>query len=177
LAPSTRHNTLRWILAVGAAAVSVLILGFTLFDWATTSLAEGIVLKPFNEALKEGITIKLGISSNLFQLAVIVTGALWALVIAKEDEAGIVLANRPEVVMFVCASALLLTSLLAYAVYTARVSYLYEIAGQPGPPGAPLRVGDFNNPVVNNFFSYQITNLAAGLTAAIVTLISAHKLK
>jgi hypothetical protein len=175
--PSTRHSEFRWSLAAASACISVLILASTLVDWATASLAEGIVLKPFNEALKEGVQIKLGISSNLFQLGVLITGALWALMIAKEDEAGLVLKDRPEIIMFVCASLLLLTSLLSYIIYTSRVAYIYEIAGQTSRPGKPMEVGDFNNPVINNFFAYQITNLAAGVTAAVVTLVSAHKLK
>jgi hypothetical protein len=177
VAPSTSHKRLRWALAIISAVLLVLILASTLINWATTSLSEGIVLKQFNEALKESVDIRLGISSNLFQLAVLITGALWGVVIAKEDESGIVFADRQEIIMFSCASLLLLASLLSYIIYSSRVAYIYELADQTNPPGATLMIGDFFNPIINNFFGYQITNLVFGIAIALVTLISSHKLK
>ena len=177
MTPSNRHRKLRWILAATSLTVLAVILAFTLINWATTSLSEGIELKQFNEALKESVQIRLSISGNLFQLAVLITGALWGVVIAKEDESGIVFADRPEIIMFFCASLLLLTSLLSYIIYSYRVAYIYELADQTNQPGTPIMVGDFFNPIINNFFAYQIMNLVAGLSIAIATLISAHKLK
>ncbi|HEV2801444.1 MAG TPA: hypothetical protein VGW12_13145 [Pyrinomonadaceae bacterium] len=175
--PSTRHKRLRWLLAFISAAILVVVLAFTLINWATTSLAEGMELKHFNEVLNESVQIRLGISSNLFQLAVIITGALWGVVIAKEDESGIVFADRQEIVMFCCASLLLLTSLLSYIIYSSRVAYIYELADLTNQPDSPIMIGDFFNPIISNFFAYQITNLVFGIVIAFVTLISSHKLK
>jgi hypothetical protein len=177
MAPLTSHQKLRWLLAIVSLVGVMVILTFTLVNWATTSLSEGIELKQYNEALKESIQIRLDISSNLFQLAALITGALWGVVIAKEDEAGIVFANRPEIIMFVSASLLLLTSLLSYIIYSYRVAYIYELAHQTNQSGTPIVIGDFFNPIINSFFSYQIMNLVAGLSIALATLISAHKLK
>lgn len=177
MAPSTRHLKLRWVLAAISLTVLAVILTFTLVNWATTSLSEGIELKQFNEALKESVQIRLGISSNLFQLTALITGALWGVVIAKEDESGIVFADRPEIIMFFCASLLLLTSLLSYIIYSYRISYIYELADQTNEPGTAIMIGDFFNPIINNFFTYQIMNLITGLLTALATLISAHKLK
>lgn len=177
MATSERHKNLRWALAIISAILLTLILAFTLINWATTSISEGIVLKQFNEALKESVQIRLGISSNLFQLAVLITGALWGVVIAKEDESGIVLSDRQEMIMFSCASLLLLTSLLSYIIYSSRVAYIYELADQTSQPGSPIMIGDFFNPVINNFFGYQIVNLVFGIAIALVTMISSHKLK
>jgi hypothetical protein len=177
MTPSTRYRKLRWGLATVSIIFLVMILAFTLVNWATTSLSEGVELKPFNEALKESVQIRLGISSNLFQLAVLITGALWGVVIAKEDESGIVFADRQEIIMFSSASILLLTSLLSYIIYSYRVAYIYEITGLTSQPGEPLMIGDFFNPIIGNFFAYQITNLVFGLLIAVVTLISAYKLK
>lgn len=178
MTPATRNLKLRWILAYVSLAVLAVILGFTLVTLATTSISEGIELRQFREVLKESVQIRLGISSNLFQLAVLITGALWGLMIAKRDESGLVFADRQEIIMFFCASLLLLTSLLSSVIYTYRVAYLYELADQINPPDAsPLMVGDFFNPVIDHFFTYQIMNLVAGLVVATVTFISAHKLK
>lgn len=177
MAPSTRHQNIRWGLAIVSFIVLVTILAFTFINWATTSISDGVDLKPFNEALKESVQIRLGISSNLFQLAVLITGALWGVVIAKEDESGIVFADRQEIVMFSSASILLLTSIFSYIIYSYRVAYIYEITGVTSQPGQPLMIGDFFNPIIGDFFSYQIMNLASGILIAVITLISAYKLK
>jgi len=174
--PSNRYSGLRWGLAIFSAVVLVITLLFTLYSWATTSISEGIAEIPFNDILSKSIEIRIGLAGNLFQITVIITGALWGVVIAKVDEAETVFALPQEIIMFVCASLILLSSLLSYIIYTYRVSYIYGIAGQIYHKDNP-QMGDVFNPIINNFFVYQSWHFGLGCLVALITLISAHILR
>lgn len=63
---------------------------------------------------KEALKIRLDSASRIFQIALTVTAALWALVVAKKGDFGLNRNHKPELVMFFSANWLLVLSLLAY---------------------------------------------------------------
>src|SRR5438132_13708684 len=58
----------------------------------------------YNERTKAAIDVRLDQGRSLFQLGLLVTGALWGLVIAKPDETRILLRHWPEIVRFILAN-------------------------------------------------------------------------
>ena len=96
---------------VGLAIFSVLlvigILGYTVYSWEDVRIVKD---REFNELIKAGIQLKVEQSRSEFQLALLIMAALWALKVAKRDEAQLVLSDVPELLMFCSASLLLLIS-------------------------------------------------------------------
>lgn len=172
----SRRILIRWLLATLSVALVFATLGFTVYSLYTTSPAEGLEDIKFNELTNESIKGRVEFSRSLFQVTLLITAALWGLIIAKKDEAGIVFKDRPELVMFLCASLLLLSSLVDHSLYLHFVSRIYSIAGQAYYKEDPS-MPDIFDPNINNFYIYQIWHLVSGFVVAIATLVSAHKLK
>src|SRR5882724_1903699 len=106
-AGSDGYPRLRWILACVAVIVLVATLAVTIHGIVTTSLRAGLEDIPYNELTKESIDLRLEFSRSLFEVGLLITAALWGLIIAKKDEAGVVLKDHQEVIMFFSASLLL----------------------------------------------------------------------
>ena len=167
-----------------AGSTSVITIGFiitTVVIVARVSIAGGINDLPFNELTKKSVETRLDLSRSLFELALLMLGALWALVIAKKDEAQIVLSKPSEALMFLGASLLLLLSVSSHAVYLNNVTRYLADAAASSKSGAGVNL-DLSLPNifdrnVNYVFVIQIINLIAGVFNAIATIFSAHKLK
>jgi len=124
-----------------------------------------------NENITQLIDIKREESAKLFDVALLVGGAIFALFIAKKDEAKIVFADVPEIVMFGSAVALLIASVLCNTRYQDLLASAL-LVGQG--------IGSMPNIFVTEFeafHTWQWRFLAIGVFAAAVTLISAHRLK
>jgi hypothetical protein len=130
----------------------------------------------FNELTSESIKGRIDFSRSLFEIGLLVTTALWALIIAKHDEIGIVFADRQEVIMFLCASLLLIGSLVDHSLYLNYVSRVFFYGGQLYDEKNPSVPDVFDNNI-NNFYQYQVIHLALGAVVAVLTLFSAHNLK
>ena len=128
----------------------------------------------FNALLEAGIQLKVEQSRSEFQLALLAMGALWGLVIAKKDEARIVLADAPEIVMFCCASVLLLASCVLHFLYVDGIAYVYRVAG--GMAGGKS-IPDVFAAGIENPFYFQFWLLLGGIAVAGFTLFSAYKMK
>jgi len=173
----TRHyRKLRWTLAWCSLLLAIVALGLTFYSVFTTSIAGGLADIKFNELTSESIKGRIDFSRSLFEIGLLVTGALWALVIAKHDEIGIVFADRQEVIMFVCASVLLLASLVDHSLYLNYVSRVFFYGGALFDEKSPS-MPDVFDANINNFYEYQILHLALGALIAVLTLFSAHNLK
>lgn len=177
-------NVLRWFLAIVALIVFAVVMQWTISRYLNASVYISqytgqtpktiIPSKPYNDLTDGSIQARLTLSNNLFQATLLITAALAGLLIAKDQEAGFVLAQAPEVIMFVCTSLLLLMSFVSHALYLTEISYIYALAGQYPEVG---RIPDVFDDNINFLLSYQLGYLIAGALLAFLTFFSAHKLK
>jgi hypothetical protein len=168
----TRTN-IRWFLAFLSGVVTLIALGslgtkLLLIDVSKLSFDD----RPFNDLTNALLELKVEQTKQVFDLGLLLLGALWALIIAKKDEANIVLSDRPEMIMFVCGNAMLLASLICHVTYVGQIRNALLLGGRlsdsiPDIFGSPLEA----------FFGAQVIFLAVGLTIAVLTLISAHRIK
>lgn len=173
---SLRHLRLRRALAYLSVALLAATLGFAIYKASTTSLAEGLEDIPYNELTNESIKGREEFSRSLFQLGILLTAGLWGSVISKKDEAAIVLSETPEMIMFLSASALLISSLVDHSIYLHYVSRIFALAGHAFAKDDPSMPNVFD-PSINNFYVFQIVHLVLGCAVAVTTLLSAHVLK
>lgn len=167
---------LRWFLALLSIAVVVVTLALTMRSIKTTNVDAGLADIKYNELISESIKGRVEFSRSLFQIGLLVTAALWALVIAKPDEIGIVFADRQEMLMFLCASLLLVGSLIDHSLYLNYVSRVFLFGGELFDKDN-ASIPDVFDANINNFYQYQIVHLALGAFIAVMTLFSAHNLK
>jgi|GEM_PF-4462954 len=182
----------RWLLAITAMLVFILVVPPTVRRYLSTpglSIREyGIVSrnfseqkitipdKPYNDLTDGGIQAKLSLSTNLFQIALLVTAALAGLLIARDKEARFVLGKFPELIMFGCAALLLLLSFVSHLTYLSEISYLYFLAGKLHDASRPS-MPDVSDANVNFLLIYQFQYLLSGVVLAAFTFFSAHILK
>jgi hypothetical protein len=141
--------------------------------------------KPFNELTKAGVDIRLDQSRNLFQIGILILGAIWGLLIAKKGEAALVFKDYQEVIMTVCASILLCASLICHTLYISRITEIYSDAGEIAGKQAQIAssghlqqsIPDIFEPNINYMFVSQALFLVSGVIVALITFVSAHKLK
>jgi hypothetical protein len=177
-------KALRWLLAIICVVVFIYITSRTVSRYLATSRyigqyviqTEKIVIpgKPYNDMTDGGIQAKLTLSTNLFQVTLLITAAVAGLLIAKDGEAGFVLASPPELVMFLCTSLLLLMSFISHALYLNEISYLYALAGEHPELG---HIADASDDNISFLLSYQLLYLVSGSVLALITFFSAHQLK
>lgn len=171
------NSALRSGLAVSSAMITLGCIATTIVISRSVSIASGIDDLPFNGLTEKSLDIRLDLSQNLFQLALLMLGSLWGLVIAKKDEAQIVFSKLPEVVLFIGASLLLIFSVVSSSLYVNKLTaYLSDAAIASAYSNEPSLPNVFNQNV-NYLFIIQILNLGAGVLNGIFTLVSAHRLK
>ncbi len=162
---------IRAILAIVSVFLVIGILGYTAFTWEAVNIVKD---REFNELIEAGIQLKVEQSRSEFQLALLVMGALWTLILAKKNEAKLVLSDTPELLMFCSANLLLLLSSWYHFSYIEDIAYIYSIAG--GMKG-PSTIPDVLGSGINNPYRFQFWCLLGGVVVTALTLISAHKLK
>ncbi|MBC8030544.1 MAG: hypothetical protein H7Z16_10575 [Pyrinomonadaceae bacterium] len=142
------------------------------------TLADGIENLPFNEVTSKSIDTQFELSQTLFQIALLMTGALWGLVIAKKDEIKLVFSELSEVVMFLSSSVVLLLSVGSYGFYLWKVSHYFADASVAATKGGlgPY-VPDIFDQDISYLFLCQIVSLVAGIFNGVLTLVSAHNLR
>jgi hypothetical protein len=165
-------KTIRWLLASLIGCITIIVIatrGYELLSIRIDRLPD----LPYSDLIEDLIDIKRDQSGKLFDAALLLLGALFALMIAKKDEARIILADYPEVIMFVAASALLLASLACDITYLGVMSDSLYTGGRSGSESMP----DIFGTAFEKFYTAQIIFLVGGVLAAAATLISAHRLK
>ena len=142
-----------------------------IFAWQPIGVIED---RELTDLLKAGIDLKVEQSRSEFHLALLALGALWGIMIAKKDEAVIVLSYRPELIMFSCASVILVASCVFHFWYVNSIAYIYSLAGSiEGGKTIP----DVVQSGIDSPFQFQFWSLLGGMIVAGLTLFSAHKLK
>jgi hypothetical protein len=162
---------MRIALAVFSALLAIGIFLLTAFSWEEVRVVGD---REFNELIKAGIQLKIEQSRSEFQLALLVMGALWTVMLAKKDEARLVLSAIPELSMFCCANLLLLASAGYHFVYVEDIAYVYSLAGKV--KGA-ISIPDVLGSGINDPYQFQFWSLVGGVLVTGLTLLSAHKLK
>ena len=168
----TRKPTnVRRVLAGISLVIFLTILFFAAWTWQSIGIVKD---RDLTDLLKAAIDLKLEQSKSEFQLALVMMGALWGLMIAKKDEARIVLSDRPELLMFCCASVLLICSCISHFVYVDNIAYVFWLAGSIE---SGKSIPDVFESGVNNPFRSQLWCLLGGFFVGMFTLFSAYKLK
>lgn len=171
-----KKEIIRWGFAVLFIILALAMMIYTVESYLNLSIREGLIDIPYNELTKAGIDSKLKISETLFQLGLLMLAALWGLIIAKKDEAGIVFSINPELLTFICASLLLLFSLFSYTLYLKAIAGGFADSGLAFEETEKTIINLFD-PKFDYLFNCQFYNLIAGVVVAIFTLFSANKLK
>jgi|RhiMetdeSRZDD1v2_1073273.scaffolds.fasta_scaffold844070_1 hypothetical protein len=174
------YKNLRNVLAIVTIMLAAVCLIANIYFWFTVRFDLGIRPLPFNEITSKSIDARLILAQSLFQVALLMLGALWGLVIAKKDEIQILFGDKPETVMFFSASVVLLMSVLSYGIYLTKISSQFAIAVRlldSSPVPLPLSIPDVFDQNVEYLFKLQLAGLVAGIVNGVVTLFSAHKLR
>jgi hypothetical protein len=176
------QDSKRNVFAALSIIVFIIIVPYTLYRYVTTSQYINtpkptyIRDRKFNDLTNGAMQAKINLSNNLFQVTFLVIAGLAGLFIAKRQEADFVLADVPEIIMFVCAGILLLLSFLFNILYLNEVSYIYSIAGNLVERGN-ISVPDIFDPNVNYLLNFQFVYFIFGVVISIFTFISAHRWK
>jgi len=131
--------------------------------------------RPYNDLTDGGMQAKLNLSNNLFQVTLLLSAALAGLMIARDNEAHLVLGKLPELIMFILAVLLLLLSFVSHLLFFNEVSYLYFLAGKLYDPTRPS-VPDITDQNVSFLLSNQLEYLVVGMVLVALTFFSAHNL-
>jgi hypothetical protein len=173
------RKVIRWLLAGLIGCITLILIGIHGYPLLTIHVA-GLTNLDYSELVAKLIEIKRERSSKLFDVALVLSGALFALLIAKKSEARVVFADYPEVIMLSAASALLVTSLACNIIYLGLVSdSLYLGASLEGqmPAMDHNSMPNIFESAFERFYTAQIIFLCGGAFAAASTLFSAHRLK
>lgn len=161
----------RLVLSIASLLVIPFIIAYVVYTSQPSTVVKDLEA---NDLLKSAIQIKVEQSRSEFQLALLMLGALWGLLIAKKDEANILLSDWPELLMFGVASLLLLSSCAAHFFYVDNIAYVYSLAGsvQNGKTMPDVFTSGINNP-----YDAQFVFLLTGFVIGGLALWSAHRLK
>jgi hypothetical protein len=189
---------IRWTLAVLSVLVLVYLLQKVIIDAVITSGPHYIYrLTRLNTPIQAAMETRFAQAKDMFQIGVIFIGGLWGLLIAKKGEARLVLADGPEILMSVSATVLLGLSFGCHLFYVSEITKVYYSAGTiavnvlensmkpdtlgniifPENTDIPMKIADIFQPGINYLFDAQYGFLVAGVINAMLTFISAHKLK
>jgi hypothetical protein len=176
----SERQTTRKILAVFTALVAVACLTTTVVFVLTVRIDAGIPPLLVDDVTTKSIDARLVLAQSLFQVALLMVGALWGIVIAKPGEIQIVFRRNAEIVMFVSASVVLLVSIISYGFYLNKITHQFAEAVRSRSNSAiPIAafIPDVFDQNVNYLFTLQFVSLAAGILNGVLTLFSAHRLR
>lgn len=157
-------------------AVAAFVVNDTRDAYHPVSKRESLKQIPYNDMIKAAVELNVAQSNHLFDLGLLLLGALWALVIAKKDEVEITLRDWPEIITFGIASCLLLYSFVCHEAYLDSLSEAHVLGAMTSLPGKAA-IPDVFDPLFGYRLESQIRLLIGGSVIAVATIFSAHKLK
>ena len=176
----SKRQTTRKLLAVFTALTAVACLTATVVFVLSVRIDGGIPPLLMDDVTTKSIDARLVLAQSLFQVALLMVGALWGIVIAKPGEIQIVFRRNAEIVMFVSASVVLLVSIISYGFYLNKITHQFAEAVRSRSNSAiPIAafIPDVFDQNVNYLFTLQFVSLAAGILNGVLTLFSAHRLR
>src|SRR5438128_2176000 len=117
---SERHVAIRWLVA-GVSVVVWLATLVYMFAVARDAGGTGFGKLPFNDVVKGAVQLRLDTSRSLFQVTLLIFGALWGLIVTREGLRHKVSDSKPEFILFAVANLCLLLSSYAYLRYSMRI--------------------------------------------------------
>src|SRR5207245_1594628 len=123
-----------------------------------------------NELTQHAIEINIEQSRSLFQVSLLILGALWGLIVATETKARITRRDYPEIWMFVCANLLLVLSFLWHSIYLAGISDAYKVAATTCAEVSKC-IPDVLDDQIHHVFKYQRAFLVAGVVVSVLSLL------
>ena len=175
-----KRHPLRWVLASSCLFVGVGVIWWAIDVRVSTygDVAEQVLAeRPYNELTGRAVDIAIDDSQSLFQMDLVLLAAVWALVIAKQDEAAIALGDWPELLMFTIANALLGLSFLWHWFFVGDVQTAFVVAGATCSTSDYQCIPDVFDDTVSRQLLFQKIFFAAGGISTALTLFSAHRLK
>lgn len=175
-----QNKSLRIGLASLTAIIAAACLTTTIVLSQTVEVDLGILPLTFNDVTSQSLDARMVLAQSLFQVSLLMIGALWGLVIAKPGEIQILFREKIEMIMFISASIVLLVSVSSYALYLEKISHQFVDAVRAWSKSdipLPVTVPDVFDQNVNYLFNLQCVSLAAGIINGVLTLVSAHKLR
>lgn len=178
------RSVLRGALVAISILVFILIVPYTIRQYATKSpyFNPSIVIPgtPFNDLTNASIQTRVNLSTNLFQVGLLISAALGGLLITKDvakgGEVNFVLSKPPEIIMFTCAILLVLLSLVFHYIYLGEISYVCHLASKYYDSTSP-DIPDVTNENIAFLLDYQFRYLICGVLLTVITFLSAHIVK
>jgi len=134
---------------------------------------------PYNEATKAAIAQKLDGAKNVSQAILLGMAVLWGLILAKKDERKLIFSSSrtPELLMFVIANVLLISSLYCYSEYTDAISSVH-VQGPTDPDARnDVSIMDFRDDRINNLYRWQMQFWILGMVITGAALFCAHAIR
>jgi hypothetical protein len=180
--PPHGYVRLRWTLTGLCIAVALSGLTYSLFLYFSyrNEYVVGSVTTPTmkrTDLAKLYLDLKQDQVKNIGQLVLLLTAGVWGLLIAKSDEAGIVLGDWPEIVMFLCFNAIVFSYFCFSYLYTNAMVYGLHVLAVNQEQLGEERVPDYYGTSIESLNQFTIWLLVAALVIAAMTFFSAHRLK
>jgi hypothetical protein len=170
-------RSLRWYLVWVSAFFFVVtfapILNLLWYLYSLTLPDARIAPLEFSDKVKFAIDARLDLSTRLFQSSLVLLATIWGLVIAKKDEAAILLRDKPELIMLCLATAVLASACYSHVVFVWEMSTVAK-SSETAFAG---KIPDINNREVAYSFVSQCWTTFGGATIAALTIVSAKILK
>jgi hypothetical protein len=199
-APTQQEQRLmrRWVLAGVTAAVGTSLVLYLLLTIQSAG-DSGFGKLPFNDVVKGAIQLRLETSRSMFQVTIVVFGALWGLIITKEGVRHSFTDSQPEFLLFTIANACLLFSAYGHLRYSMRLAEVQADAGtlaekrkaleaaerpveenraRDAPAREPVPdIPDIFAPRINRILDLQMWLFGVGCVFVLLTFVSANFLK
>jgi len=163
-----RRAKIRWCL-VGVSALFVLLTFAPVLRHLLPTKVQAVTL---TEEVQSAIQSRIELSKTLFQSGLLLLAAIWGLVLAKPNEARIVLHDAPEVVMLGLATLVLASAYYAHVAFVLNTTSIVMSAPQSGG-----KIPDLDHPDVSSALISQGFSVLGGAVIAALTIVSARWLK
>lgn len=166
---------LRYGLGVAVVVVLLVTLGWAVWGFVAVQNAPlaGFALRDFNAPYQLALEAERSRVKEMAQLALVILGALWAMLIAKRDEHHIQFADKPEIAMVLASHAAIAASLWCSWQHEAKLREFLLWSAVNDPAEIP----DFADPRIAILPTIQAALLVVAVLAAAAALISAAQFK
>jgi hypothetical protein len=164
-----KHKHLRWFLVIACSVVAIATFPLPVY-WIWSHVQDFVPfdkVQPieWSDAAKLSIEKRLELSTQLFQAALILLGAVWGFVVVKPADAAIVLKDAQERCLLLVATLALAGSLYAHISVVELMSHYALMAS------TSKHLPDLDHPNVSYvLFAQYLATLAGSLIAAVVVV-------
>jgi hypothetical protein len=166
---------LRRILAIASLGVTVWVVVTAIHAFRVTP--DQIRVVKYDEYTAKTVDFVLGDTERFLQVGVIVLGGLWTLgVIDKDRRIGWI--DKPELIMFILASLLLVASFYLDQRLSRIVKQVYWDVGKLSDSNSPREIADFvDSPYINLHYQVLVRCFYSGLVVSALAALSIARLR